>query len=329
MLTAVLGPLTTFLAAIPLVAVSANPAVVLPSGEVRVADGRVDTRKVTEAASTGLARAGVDVVDSARQCEDVTCYAQEARDHDESRIARVRVFDEEPHVRVEVALLDQAGVVRSATDALCEICGEAELLELVADTAAIAGNSAPVDSRGVGGLQIGGAPRGAAVWVDGESVGGLPWSGDIPEGRHEVRVVAEGHAPTSFEIHTVEGVVQRLDAKLVLERPRRADRLLVGLDATLLAAGAATVGVGAGLLAMDGRPHDKTCGSGVRDPNDECPNLHETTVGGAVAMGLGAAAVIAGTSLLVVHVRRARKRAPNGSVAFALTGAGLQGRVRF
>ncbi len=67
----------------------------------------------------------------------------------------------------------------------------------------------------VGVLSVTGNVEGAEVWVDGDKVGALPYTGYHPVGRHQVRVVADSYDPFVRKIELIEGLTKSLEAKLV------------------------------------------------------------------------------------------------------------------
>jgi hypothetical protein len=98
------------------------------------------------------------------------------------------------------------------------------------------------------------------------------------------------------------------------DRRRRA--LPRWLEIGALVAGAAGVGVGAALLAIDGRCPG---GGDVEDP-DACPDLYDTKTGGIVAISVGGAVMSAGGVMLVVDEVRVGRGGARSAVV------GLRGR---
>ncbi len=67
----------------------------------------------------------------------------------------------------------------------------------------------------VGVLSVTGNVDGAEVWVDGEQVGALPYTGYHPVGNHQVRVVADNYDPFVRKVELIDGLTKSLKAKLV------------------------------------------------------------------------------------------------------------------
>ncbi|MBL4688677.1 MAG: hypothetical protein JKY37_29080, partial [Nannocystaceae bacterium] len=84
------------------------------------------------------------------------------------------------------------------------------------------------------------------------------------------------------------------------------------------------VAAGVTLLVLDGRPFRRRCEA---DAAGTCQFNYDTTVGGAVGLSVGGAAVIAGAVLLATGARRSKRARHSAQAHVAPTGAGL--RVRF
>jgi hypothetical protein len=66
----------------------------------------------------------------------------------------------------------------------------------------------------VGVLVVSANIKGAEVWVDGEQVGTVPYTGYLPVGRHQVRVVADNHDPFVRRVDLREALTSSLEAIL-------------------------------------------------------------------------------------------------------------------
>jgi hypothetical protein len=199
------------------------------------------------------------------------------------------------------------GVVRDR----CGACSHAalgafaaRLLDrLLEEAGATAGASLVVSSR----------PPGAAVSVDGVAVGVTPLTYQVAPGRHAVTLALGGHRQSVHEITAEAGRPARVEALLEPEAgaqdgssggflsPRRWRWITLGVAVAALASGIT-------LLALDDRP---TCG---RDFGN-CPELHDTLVGGAILTSVGVLA--AGTSGLLFHLSAGDPRGGPGGAALA------------
>ena len=66
----------------------------------------------------------------------------------------------------------------------------------------------------VGVLVVSANVDGAEVWVDGDKVGAIPYTGYHPVGRHQVRVVADNYAPFVRRVDLRDALTTSLEAKL-------------------------------------------------------------------------------------------------------------------
>ena len=103
---------------------------------------------------------------------------------------------------------------------------------------------------------------------------------------------------------------------------RRRGRVIA--SALLLGGGVAGLGAGVALLVLHGRPITTDCSGANVDADGDCHFLHDTRAGGAIALGVGAAAAITGGVLLGLELRRTRRSSV--SVAPTPSGAVVHGR---
>jgi hypothetical protein len=160
----------------------------------------------------------------------------------------------------------------------------------------------------VGILRFGG-PAGAEVFVNGRSVGALPLARPVrvTPGTAAISVTAKGFQPFREELAVQGGSDQTVSVPLVPEpasppavtlvqpvsSPTRATRRHLWLGGGLALVGLAGVGLGIGWLAVDGRPTCNAPAGGL------CEHLYDTKGEGWVALGVGAAALAVGTTILL------------------------------
>jgi hypothetical protein len=215
-------------------------------------------------------------------------------------VLRASVDEADRNFAIDLALLDAATlqeVARSSRE--CEVCGSTEVLEVLADQAAALTRRPAVERPAVGVLVLRSDPAGADVAIDGDDVGRTPARRELPPGGHRVVFEMRGRATVTREVALVEGV----EEVLAVELPRKRAPLRIA-GGVLLGLGLAGVGAGAGLLAVDGRPHRDRCRGDDVDFEGRCRFQLDTTAGGAVAVALGGAAIAVAIGLLVA----ARKR---------------------
>lgn len=142
----------------------------------------------------------------------------------------------------------------------------------------------------------------AALTVDGEAKGSTPWAGELTAGDHMV-ALESGGARVERDVSVAPGAVARVDVQLSAAAPSPPSRrhpALRPLKFVALAGGLVAVGVGAALLALDGRGACSAV-AGQR----QCPELYDTKLGGAVAVAGGGALLV--TSVILFVVDRPRR----------------------
>ncbi len=82
-------------------------------------------------------------------------------------------------------------------------------------------STAPDEGEGFGTLEVTAMPPGAAVYLDGRSLGPAPQRAEgLSAGAHTVRVERTGYLPFERRLHVVPGVPARLEARLEREPSR-------------------------------------------------------------------------------------------------------------
>jgi hypothetical protein len=157
-----------------------------------------------------------------------------------------------------------------------------------------------------GTLEISSQPT-AQLSVDGELRGSTPWRGELAPGYHRLALEANG-ARVERDITLEPGRTEQLAVTLEplsaapLEvKPRTRFRLVKWVA---FAAGLASVAVGAGLWALDGR---QTCA--LAGMQRQCPQVYDTLPVGASLVGVGGALLIATGALFVLDRPLVPKRA--------------------
>lgn len=178
----------------------------------------------------------------------------------------------------------------------CEICGETELAERIADLSASLEARIEDPSWRLATLVLSGSPTGATVFIDGEEVGATPFESTIEPGPHEIEVRKPGYTSQSQNWNADEGVSDRIRYTL------RRSKAEGGTPPFVRPLGYALSGVGLGLVvtgaiffSLDGKDHQTTCTDELMDADGDCPFRYATKgpgigllVGGIVAAGAGA-----------------------------------------
>jgi hypothetical protein len=152
-------------------------------------------------------------------------------------------------------------------------------------------------------------PRSARVEVDGAFVGKGRVSTLVTPGEHQIRVSARGYDPQELKLSVTRGVTRSVEVRLT--HPELPGRLHRPLAIGALAAGAVGIGVGAALVAADGQPLARRCGS--EDPQNfdaegDCRYVHETLGAGVAVTAIGVGLAGAAATLLVIDASRRKRR---------------------
>lgn len=195
----------------------------------------------------------------------------------------------------------------ASTSARCDICGLAELKELLSTKADALRRRLEGDQPVPATLAVTSTPRGATVRIDGELVGITPLERAVTPGVHRVEISQSDYFPKRTSITAARGVHERVHTTLD-PAPRMNTRRILG--ATAIGVGAAAVAGGIGLLAIDGREIPRRCDASQRDADGDCRWVHRTQAGGIALTIAGAAFAATGLGVLLVH-----RRGPRGEYA--------------
>lgn len=258
---------------------------------------------VDAAVLEALAQLSIEPLDARELgCRALACTLRKARDADLAHVVLVRVEAEERDFQIVVeARAASNGRVEFRNEELCELCGHHELLAVVtAQVRTIAG----LLERGSGAptLQVHGSPSDATVMLDGKPLGSAPLELEVEAGSHRVELRAPGYTSQSYRWQASAGIEEVIDYELSPPRVNGRRAKIGGWVGFAL--GVAGLGVGGALLAIDGREHGPTCATDLRDVRGACPNVYATQVAGIVTAGVGGAALLTGTSLLIYGARK-------------------------
>jgi len=254
---------------------------------------------------------------------------------------RIKVDDRDYIVEIDLLATEDADVVASTRER-CDLCGLAEVGQLLEAQAAVLRRKLEDLVKGPPVIVIDTTPSGALVFIDNQLVGTSPLERPMIEGEHIVRVMLDGYVADEREVNLVSGVRETLE--LPLKRtPETAKYRAIGWAS--LGLGVPTFGAGVALLALDGRysgPCDGLItiydenGDRVTGTNPDyepitCENVNNTRWGGAAALVGGAALVTAGVLLLLRTRNRNRskgaaKNKKKSRARLVPTGFGVAGR---
>lgn len=242
------------------------------------------------------------------RCESTACREAQRNAH---RVElRLRAAERSFELELDARRPGETAPFATAS-ARCDICGLAELQELVTTKADALRRRLEGEQPVPATLAITSTPRGATVRIDGEVVGVTPLETSVPPGVHRVELSQSGYFPKRTSITAARGVHERVHTTLD-PAPRMNPRRILG--ATAIGVGAAALASGIGLLAIDGREIQRRCDASQRDADGDCRWVHRTQAGGIVLTVAGAALAATGVGVLLVH-----RRGPRGEYALRAT----------
>lgn len=228
-------------------------------------------------------------------CAKARCLAKIAEKTGATHIVRatVEVVDRDYTIKVELFDGSDGTTVVTSSDG-CEICGVADVGELMQTQAATLRTKLDALASGPAAIIVKTDPEGAEVTLDGEPYGTTPLDKPIIPGDHVIRVSKDGYISVQEKRTFVEGAREALSYELE-KVPNRLPKRPWGF---------ASLGLGIGLIGAAGAMtwlHDKeykfgdACTGENIDNQDDCRYLHNTKWWG---MGLG----LAGGALLTLGI---------------------------
>ncbi|PRP91236.1 PEGA domain protein [Enhygromyxa salina] len=245
---------------------------------------------------------------------DEACLRAIGRELGVTHVVTVVVHARDRDFEVELQALTVAGSGRpSEIEVECLVCGIAEVQDRVAAQAALLRERVLIDTQ-PGRIAIEGSPDAATVSIDGRRVGRLPYEAELGSGEHQLLVSSRGYYDALVPVSVAPGTVEQVWVELEVDpnsRGRRSWQRPVGWAA--VGAGVAGIGVGVGLLVIDGRPYLGRCDDPANlGVNGECKWLYQSLGAGVGVLALGMVAANVGTTLLILD-RWNRRQAPTSA----------------
>lgn len=287
-----------------------------PNGGESLARGVEDGLGGTGATVLGPSQVEQAVGSGLAGCADPACLTDAAAKAEATHLVRPSVGFEGSDYVLTVELVDGASgkVLHTATQT-CELCGLSEAVEMMSSLAGSLGEHMVVTAA-VAGLAVSSDPPGATVIVDGEVVGETPLQLELEVGDHEVVVSKDGFFDRESLVKLEAGESEALGVVLDPSGPRDEDEPRGGLWGRVrpvlpwvsLGVGAAALGSGIALIAIDEKPVEFTrCSGNDLDHLGNCRFRHNTIMGGVVLTLIGVGGLAAGATLLVLDKRKGRE----------------------
>jgi hypothetical protein len=272
--------------------------------------------------ASALQRARFDVVTArmspdafpAKPCTDAACVLEVAKATKATYVLQVWISQDGRDYEVRTVVWHaRDGSEAAKVKQNCDICGVAELVELIADQ-----STSLRDKLGTlpATLSVATRPAGALVKIDGKVVGVSPIVETLVPGPYTVMVEKAGFLARERKVQLVEAGDESIDLELqpladaraaTEDAPRKRDVTgIVGW--TSFAIGLGALGAGIPLLVLHHRPVKNRCTDEFIDENGVCRYRHDTVVPGAVLAAVGGALLVTGIALVVVHAKRKRSR---------------------
>jgi hypothetical protein len=250
--------------------------------------------------SSGLSRGSVTItplegVDSG--C-DGDCQESAGSNAGVTHVVSGRVFKEGPDYKL-VLSAREVGSTRApiVLEDVCEICGESELGERIADLSATLETRIEDAVSRVATLELRGSPEDAIVYVDGQEIGPAPVELRFDPGTHEIEIRKKGFTTQRQTWKATEGVSDQItfDLQRAKKKRRGKHHVIRPLGFALSGVGVGLISSGAVLIGINGNEHQNTCTDDLVDIDGDCPFRYATkgpgiglVVGGVLAAAGGA-----------------------------------------
>ncbi|MEM9456545.1 MAG: PEGA domain-containing protein [Myxococcota bacterium] len=276
----------------------------------------VDPQTVTEASG------GVG------DCRNAKCFQFLSESTDARFLVRTKVEVAERNYELTLDIIDgRDGSLAATSKESCQLCGLAEVGELVAKQAAVLRQKIDVLALAPAVVTITTEPTGATILIDGQTIGSAPLEHELTPGSHRARARKDGYIEQTRTIETVQGVREQITFELVpmrgSKRPARGD-WKPPLGWSLVGVGGAGLASGITFLAIDEVPYRARCSGSDIDAQGNCRQRYNTQTLGIALTATSAALLAAGATLLIV-TRLRRGRCPDAMARRLQLGPGTLG----
>lgn len=266
-------------------------------------------QELDAALRTGLARGDFAVVQGAAQpsCRvDPTaawtpaCAAQAAREAGATHAVLMSLRIERRDYSVSLQVLEADDETVTATSVQrCEVCGLAEVRDVVDNQAAAIRDRLEAMKLAQPTVMFQSLPEGAIIRIDDRVVGQTPFERVLEPGTHRVRASLDGHVDEVQNVRAVEGIRSTVTFELDPVPRTVRYRKLRAFGWVALGLGVAGVVTGPTLIAIDGKSNQLRCDGGNVDPVGNCKYLYATSEAGIATTVVGAALLATGIGIAI------------------------------
>lgn len=270
-----------------------------------------------EAALTSSRYELVHHMPSGGRCPDVSCIHGAAQIVGAQYVLVPALAVTEQDSLISVRLYDFAGNLRATQKSTCELCSPEDVkaalllearsaqnhvVELIDNP--YADHEAPEpEPLAAPRLSIASHPSGAAIVLDGQSVGKTPLTLEVEAGLRDLRVELAGYEVFKDTVRATRGQTNAIDLVLSSSNQKTTETLrLVGIIGTSVSVPLLAAGIT--LLALDENPYKSNCDGNDIDYAGNCRYRYDTLAGGAASTAVGLASLLAGVTCAVVAFGR-------------------------
>lgn len=288
------------------------------------------TRSRAALLGPGLRVAVNDELAAAESCANATCRKRSLVAHGVSWWLTIDIGGHDRMYTVRTKLWSaDADEAIAATEQQCAVCGRLELAELVAAQAWEMRRLLHETADEPSVLVVDARPASARVEIDATAGGRGHVRAEVAPGEHEIRVSAPGYASQTLTLSLKRGVTRSLS--VVLQRTADPVQWHRPLAIGGLVLATASIGGGAALVAIDGRPVAQRCGPERPqnlDIDGDCRYVHRTLGAGIAMTAIGVGLASAAVTMLAIDISRRRSEDSPSRVQIELGPArvGLAGR---
>jgi TolB-like protein len=247
-------------------------------------------------------------------CSDPSCYPGVARKLGVGYLVVGSVTENSKTYQIALDLINgRTGAIMGSVRQQCETCGIEEAGEKMDLAASALRARLEAATRVPARFVIRSHPSDVSARIDGRVVGRTPLDIELAGGEHHLVLSLGGHEPLNRTFIVVSGVDESMDLTLLATTttfPYRA----VGW--TALTGGVLAIAAGAIALIIDGR--EVSCTAADQDPKGHCPLVRQTSLLGAVLLGVGSAAATVGGVSIYLGSRGGVSPEPSGQRPFGI-----------